>query len=138
MKLRSILLVFLMSLTSLTFAKLPKKPNACPSLNAIKSKPFNMVLSTEHGYITAALSQYNTSQRWAFLMGYFKTYNAMDALSTGNQYLMFITGNPSPKPSSDQTEWTCVYDVPGSYYGAVAVTQSKNHSKMNTQYLQLK
>lgn len=71
-------------------------------------------------------------------MGYFKTYNAMDALSTGNQYLMFITGNPSPKPSSDQTEWTCVYDVPGSYYGAVAVTQSKNHSKMNTQYLQLK
>jgi hypothetical protein len=125
MKLRIVLLSFLMAFTQLSFAQMPPKPDSCPSASALQGVPFIFAQKPDEapGFMAIAMpSNYGTNDTWGFLMGFIDAKDAFEAVMTANQHLGGVYGDPEPFPVEDQNVWICGYGVKDTPYQAIAVT----------------
>lgn len=131
MKLRVFVGLCLLGGASLSFAKMPPKPETCPSLSALKGQAFFMAQKPQEapGFVAISLGRYQTKDNWAFLMAFIEADTMLQAIMTANQYLPNISGAPAPMPIEEQNIWACIYDVDGTPYKAVAVTPLSDSSK---------
>lgn len=86
------ILIALFTVTTYSFASPITK---CPSVNAIKSLGLtktDIVL----GYEAYNTSSYDTNQLWTFALGFFDAQSAEEALKIGNEWLLTLSGNPTP------------------------------------------
>lgn len=119
-KVLTLTLAALLSQASIA-ATIHAKPNACPSLAAIKSIGLNNAVLTRLGWLGYSINQFDTNAEWTFatfIDGNFD--NPVQALKQGNKDLSLLKETEGPVQGNGKDEWDCMYS--GSGADAFAIT----------------
>jgi hypothetical protein len=111
MKHRPLLLALTFLLTQVSFAAVTnEKPNACPSVSAIKTAGFSQVdLSGEGWFLYNSHQQYDTNAQWSFglfIVNDTNIHNENEAREKANVVLNLIKFD---EPRKDEDKWVCSY-----------------------------
>ena len=104
----SLLVTFALSQSA--FAQTIDKPEACPSIDAIKAVGVNDAGDSMLGWLAHNINHYNTKDKWLFGTLVSAT-NKEDAIKEGNENIKQFSGVEGPQKIPDNTDntWACIY-----------------------------
>ncbi|STY28339.1 hemin binding protein Hbp [Legionella wadsworthii] len=132
MKLQVMNAVLLLSLSQFSFGALPPKPNACPSVSALKAIGVSDMIKEDGQWYGAVQSNnYNTTDKWTFVIGAFRATDESDAKQQALRAinsLSFLSG-PEAFNMDGQDSWICGYkDRSGHTAATITPTMPFLHS----------
>ncbi|MDQ2994506.1 MAG: DUF4949 domain-containing protein [Pseudomonadota bacterium] len=103
----------LSAFTATAFAE----PTACPSVDAIKGVPLNIVDAqttrhhSHHDKFSATSNVIVGDEQWTFTLSGLKGKNEDCAVKQAEKALAKLTGNPKPALDETTNSYVCIYEV---------------------------
>lgn len=130
MKTKLLIGLIIVAVTQTTFANIPTKPNACPTIATIKSVGIQEAIRFRDKWISVIRkNSFGTNVEWGFaLESEFKTNDSNEALKMANDSLTDLNqiGEPSLIKENSKEYWLCSYtqyDLNNSEY-TIGITVS--------------
>jgi hypothetical protein len=112
MKLQIITTILFLSLSQFSFAVQPDKPNNCPSVSGLQDVGVSDLVE-ENGFWYGAVksNNYDTNDKWTFIIGAFKASDKNDAKQQVLHAINTLTFEAGPIAFNieGQDSWACLY-----------------------------
>lgn len=103
---------------SAAHAKLPTKPEACPSVSAIQSVGIELVGKIDDKNWAAGVmsNSYGTTESWTFVIKDMKAKDEAEARAKAAEAMQTLGYQLGPIPHSEPDGWGCLYKSDKGYF----------------------